>query len=87
MKKFLTNETGFDIIDKLTSERALLKLDLRKKFEKCLTKKTAYDIITKLYRASDERIKRVPCKLNNVKQHTKHQIRFFLNLDAFVKRT
>jgi hypothetical protein len=37
-KKFLTNETGFDIIDKLNSERALLKLDLRKKFEKVLDK-------------------------------------------------
>jgi hypothetical protein len=41
MKKFLTNETGFDIIDKLTSERALLKLDLRKKFEKVLDKENS----------------------------------------------
>ncbi len=47
-----------------------------------LTKRTTYDNINKLSaRAVSE--KRVPCKLNNVKQHTKHQIRFFLNLDAF----
>ena len=36
--------------------------------------------MTKLFARA---VKRVPCKLNNVKQHTKHQIRFFLNLDAF----
>ena len=41
----------------------------------------AYDNIYKL--SAESGSERVPCKLNNVKQHTKHQIRFFLNLDAF----